>query len=181
MASSGGSVVGSPARWTRSGLPEVYGCELAESERREIGALPVGFDQEIVGIAERHEAALETLDELLRRRRAADRLMRDRLDDGERILDPVREFAKQQPLLPLPGFPLGDISRAFKSETTAGIGYEFDIRLDYKLAAVLGAMADLAAPAAGLGELLLERGEGRTRHDSVQQDSLRCPSASSRV
>ena len=59
----------------------------------QIGALPVPPRELIVSLAERNQAALESLAERLGRIGAARRLRRQRLHRRQRILDAVIEFA----------------------------------------------------------------------------------------
>jgi hypothetical protein len=112
-----------------------------------------------VGACERGEPTIEAFDEILARPTVAQRLVRHGLNDGQRILDPVRELAQQQSLPQLPGFALGDIAGALEHEAVAAQWYEFDPTFDGELAAVLRPMREFATPVAPVEQLSLELGE----------------------
>jgi len=74
------------------GIVGDIGLELPERQGREIGAPPIGFHRQRVRVGERGEPAVEARDEIVARRAVALGLMRDRLDDGQRVLNAVRQL-----------------------------------------------------------------------------------------
>src|SRR5436853_6819078 len=87
----------------------------------------------------------------------------------------MRQLAEEQPLLPLPRLSFRDVHGAFESKAAPRIGDQLDVGLDGKLSAVLRVMADLAAPAAGPGQLHFQCRERRSRDDGAQQNFLALP------
>ncbi len=67
----------------------------------EVGAAPIRVAEQGMGAGQRRDAAVEAIDEILSRA-ASQRLLRDRLDHGQRVLDTVGELAQQEALLLLP-------------------------------------------------------------------------------
>ena len=104
--------------------------ELLVRQRREIGAPPVGVHQQRMGRGERGEAAIQAIGEFLVGFAEAPGLMRDRLHDRQRILDAVRQFAKQQFLLRVPRLAFGHVARALERELLPSDRLEDDAALD---------------------------------------------------
>src|SRR4051794_36735497 len=77
----------------------------------QLGALPLAFGQEIVGLGDGEEARLEGLAELLDRAGAARRLRGDRLHRRQRVLDPMIELVEEKLTALLGGLALGDVLR----------------------------------------------------------------------
>src|SRR5215212_865039 len=77
----------------------------------QLGALPLAFGQEIVGLGDGEQARLEGLAELLDRAGAARRLRRDRLHRRQRVLDPMIELVEEKLAALLGGLALGDVLR----------------------------------------------------------------------
>src|SRR5262245_43658814 len=102
---------------------------------------------------QRGEAAIQALDEILLRLAGAAGPMSDRLHDRQRILDPVRQLAKQQSLLHLPGLSFTHIPGAFEGELLSLDCFEDDAALDRQLPTILGLVLQLAAPAAFIEQL----------------------------
>src|SRR5262249_34153731 len=92
------------------------GLELNACQRLEIGALPVRLHQEAVGTRHGREPAAKALDKLSRRWAASERLVCDRLNDRQCILDPVGQLAEQELLACLQFLALGDVAGAFQNQ-----------------------------------------------------------------
>src|SRR5215467_7236013 len=115
------------------------------------------------------ESPAKALDKLFRRWAGSLRLVRDRLNDCQCILDPMSELAEQQLLACLQDLALGDVAGAFQYESAAVHGFEIKLRFYRQQASVLGAVLKLTAPAAGGQELLPQLRKGRPGHDRAKQ------------
>src|SRR5215472_11473556 len=100
--------------------------ELIARELPEIGACPLRSDQQVMRAAERRQAAVEALDKVLIRGRMTQCLVCDRLDNSERVLDPMGELAQQQRLPLFPQLALGDVAGALKGKLPAVHVFEQD-------------------------------------------------------
>jgi hypothetical protein len=137
---------------------EVRG-ELLARELAEIGALPIRADQQGVRGRERRQAAFEAFDELLRRFAAAQRVARNRLNDGKRVADAVCQFADEQPQPAFRRAGGGDVTGAFEDEAAAVEGFELQAAFNDQILAGLRPLPQFAGPAAIAQQFLLQRGE----------------------
>src|SRR5438045_7057098 len=106
-------------------------------QRAELGALPIGIDKQGVGAGKCCKPPVEASHEILARSAGTERLMGDRLDDSESVLDPVGQLAKEDMLPPLPLLALGDVASGLKRETAARDGPYLDAGFDRHLATIL--------------------------------------------
>jgi hypothetical protein len=154
--------------------------KLPARQRCEIGPLPVGVDQKRMSRSQCGQAAIQLFVELLVRIAEALRLMRNRLNDRQRISYAVRQFAKQQFLLRLPGVAFGYITCAFQGELSSGDRFKGDAAFDRQFPTVFGLVLQFALPAAFIaqfGPQLRERPFGYDRDSSF----FFFPTASSRL
>jgi len=81
------------------GMPDVgaVAADLAEHEFVQVGAAPVGRRDQVLRRGERLQAAAKTRQEGFDRARIAAGLRGDALDDGEKVLRAMAEFAQQRP------------------------------------------------------------------------------------
>src|SRR5215471_21777150 len=105
------------------------------------------------------KAAIQALGEILIRFAEAPGLMCDRLDNCQRILDAVRQFAKQQFLLLFPRLALGHIPSAFERELLPFDCLKDDAAFNGQFPTILGLVLQFAVPAAFIEQFHSQRGE----------------------
>ena len=112
-------------------------------------ALPGRPGEKIVGARQRHDPLAEGASEFLRIGLAALGVLGQRLDDGERVLDPVVELVEQQALALFGGLEVGDVDQhADHAQRLAG-----SVAID--LAAIHHPAHLAVGPADAVGELVL--------------------------
>jgi hypothetical protein len=113
----------------------------------EARALPIRFDQQIVGAGQRCQPTFELFDHGSGRFAAGQRMARNCLDHGEDVSNTMGQFAHQQMLPAIRGPAFRDVAGAFEDKANTVEDLELKPTFDRQFMPFLGLLTQFAGPA----------------------------------
>src|SRR5712671_4484639 len=153
----------------RVGTVRSVRLKLIARQRSQFGALPIGFHEQAVGTRQGRQTSVKARDEFLFGGAVALGLVRYRLNDGQSVLDPVREFAQQQPQPLLPRLLFRYVVCAFKHKPMTIKALELKATFDCQFLSGFTGLFKVSTPVFVIKERGMQRCHRGARYLSCQK------------